>query len=210
MARDYSEYSIPELQDALDNVDGKRHPANKAALARELQARKDSGEFDRMVREARDEWRRRERRGIRIARHVRKAIAAYLVIAPLYSITGIDVVASSEPLRGIVFACFIVFLVASCAAGIGLFLDKAWAHWIALVVLVLQIVKIQVTGFAFSLLSLVGVYVFLADGPKVGVRALFEPGFTLEIGSEAPLWVGINLLFLPLFAILATAREEMP
>lgn len=209
MARDYSKYSVPELKDALDNVDGKRHPENKAALQRELRARQDAGEVDRLAREAREKWQRKERRSISFARKVRKVIAAFLVISPLASIVAFAVFADSEAVPGFVFVPYIVFLVASVAGGVGLFLDKAWGHWLAVTVLALQLLKIQAAGFAYSLLSVGGVFPYVAAG-KVGVAALFEPGFVFIVQSELPLWIGVNVLFIPLIVYLFTAREEMP
>ena len=210
MARDYSTYSIPELQQALGSVDGKRYPENKAALERELQARKDSGEVDRYVRELRDEHRRKQIRGVRIARKVRLVIAAYLVVAPLCAFVGFEIFASSEPAGRLLVAVSVLFLGASFAAGVGLFLNKAWGHWIAVVVLALQIVKVQAAGFVFGLLSLGGVYAYAAADGKVGVAALLDPGLVFESGSDAPVWIGVNFLVLPLIVFLFTAREEIP
>lgn len=209
MARDYSKYSVPELQDALDNVDGKRHPENKAALQRELQARRDAGEVDRLVREARERWLRKERRSINFARQVRKAIAAFLVISPLVSIAAFTVFEDKDADLGFVFVFFVVFLIASFASGVGLILDKAWGHWLAVTVLALQVVKIQVAGFAYSLLSIGGVFPYVADG-KAGVIAVFAPGVQFVMHSELPFWIGVNVLFIPLIVYLFTAREELP
>lgn len=70
---------------------------------------------------------------------MRKAIAVYLIVSALYAFTGVG----------------------KNAGGVGLFMKKLWGHWAAVTVLALQLVKSQVAGFAFSFLSLIGIYFFV-------------------------------------------------
>lgn len=84
---------------------------------------------------------------------MRKAIAVYLIVSALYAFTDIGMNASSATAGA--------FLLATFAGGVGLFMKKPWGHWAAVTVLAFQLVKIQVAGFAFSFLSLIGIYIFV-------------------------------------------------
>ncbi len=69
---DLSNYSIPDLQEALATIDGRTHPENKAALERQLQARKDSGEFDRFMKESQQADKEQHARKVDFAKSMRK------------------------------------------------------------------------------------------------------------------------------------------
>lgn len=206
---DFSDYSIPDLQEALATIDGRTHPENKAALERELQARKDSGEFDRFMKEAQQADKEQHARKVGFAKSMRKVIGLYLVGSSLYAIAGVSLTASGSLAGGALLVFMALFLVASFAAGVGLLLRKDWAHWIAVTVLGLQLIKIQFSGFSFSVLSLVGVYLFVAGDSSIGITADFDPGVSISFGHYAPLWIGVNIFTGVLLGYLFTARERV-
>ncbi len=206
---DFSNYSIPDLQEALATIDGRTHPENKAALERELQARRDSGEFDRFIEESRRTEKEQHARKVGFAKSMRKVIGVYLVASSLYAIAGVSLTASGSRAGIALLVFMILFLVASFAAGVGLLLRKNWAHWIAVVVLGLQLVKIQFSGFSFSVLSLVGIYLFVAGDSSIGITADFDPGVAISWGQYAPLWIGVNIFTGVLLGYLFTARERV-
>ena len=205
---DFSNYSIADLQEALATIDGRAHPENKAALERELQARKDSGEFDRCAKEAQQADKEQHARKVSFAKSMRKVIGLYLVASSLYAIAGVSLTASGSRVGIALLVVMVLFLVASFAAGVGLLLRKDWAHWIAVVVLGLQLVKVQFSGFSFSVLSLVGIYLFVAGDSSIGITADFDPGVAISFGQYAPLWIGVNIFTGMLLGYLFTAREK--
>lgn len=209
MDRDYTRYSIPELQESLAIVDGKKYPENKAAIERELQVRKDSGEYQRFLEEQQESERRKHSDSISLARKIKKGTGIYLIVAALYAVTGINFDASGGGFAVLIMILLATFLVASLVGGIGLLFNKAWAHWIAVVVLGLQVVKVQIAGFVFSFLSLVGFYIYAATDWVFGITAVFEPGITLAFGSSRPFWLGVNVFVLPLIVYLCTAQEDV-
>lgn len=206
---DVSNYSIPDLQEALATIDGRTHPENKAALERELQARKDSGEYDRFMEEARQAGKEQHARKVGFAKSMRKVIGLYLVASSLYAIAGVSLTASGTVTGAALLVFMVVFLAASFAAGVGLLLRKNWAHWIAVAVLGLQLVKIQFSGFSFDVLSLVGIYMFVDGETRIGVTASFDPGVAVSVGHYAPLWIGVNIFAGVLLGYLFTAREQV-
>lgn len=207
MERDISKYSIPELKEALETINEAAYPENKAALERELQARKESGEFDQYIEDSRKAEQERLANKVRFALKMRKAIAVYLVIAALYAFAGIELDASGTLVGGISLIFLVLFLVASFTGGVGLFLGKSWGHWTAVTVLCLQLLKVQFDGFAFSVLSLVGIYVYVAGNGDIGITASFDPGFAITIGRFAPLWFGVNIFSAILLGYLFTAED---
>lgn len=209
MKRDYSDYSVPELQEALATIDARAHPENHAALEQELQARKDSGEFDRHIEDARQAEKEKRAHKVGFARTMRKVIGAYLVLSAVYAIAGVSLSASSTLAGAISLAFMVVFLVASFASGVGLLLRKDWAHWTAVAVLGLQLLKIQFPGFSFAALSLVGIYVYVDGTGAFGITATLDPGFAVSVGQHAVLWVGLNVFVAVLLGYLFTARERV-
>ena len=209
MERDYTKYSIPELQESLAIVDETKYPENKAALEQELQARKDSGEYQRFFEEKKESKEREQAESISFARKMKKGIGIYLIVAALYALTGVGFSTSGGGIAVFTIVLLLVFLLASLAGGIGLLLNKDWGHWIAVVVLGLQVVKIQAGGLVFSFLSLIGVYVYAATDWVVGITASFEPGITLALGTSMPFWLGVNVFVIPLIVYLFTAQENV-
>jgi len=209
MERDYSKYSIPELQESLAIVDGIKFPENKAALEQELQSRKQSGEFQRFLEERQESEEREKVDSINFARKMKKGIGIYLIVAALYALTGVSFDTSGGGFSVFTIILFAVFLVASLAGGIGLLLNKSWGHWTAVVVLGIQVVKIQAGGLVFNFLSLIGIYVYAATDWVVGINAAFEPGMTLAFGSSLPFWFGVNVFAIALIVSLFTAQEDI-
>lgn len=209
MDRDYTKYSIPELLESLAIVDGITYPENKAALERELQARKDSGEYLQFLEEQKESETRERADSISFARKMKKGIGIYLIVASLYALTGIGLNTSGGGVAVFTLVLLAGFLITSLAGGIGLLLDKSWGHWTAVVVLGLQVVKIQAGGFFFSFLSLIGIYVYAATDWVVGITASFQPGITLASGINVPFWFGVNVFVIPLIVFLFTAQENV-
>lgn len=209
MQRDFSDYSIAELQEALATIDARAHPENHAALEQELQARKDSGEFDRHIEDARNADKERQARKVGFAKTMRKVIGVYLILSAVYAIAGVSLSASGTLAGTLSLAFMVVFLVASFASGVGLILKKEWAHWTAVAVLGLQLLKIQFPGFSFATLSLIGIYVYVDGSGGIGITATLDPGFAISVGEHALLWIGVNVFVAALLGYLFTARERV-
>lgn len=159
--------------------------------------------------EAQQAEKERHERKIGFAKSMRKVIGLYLMASSVYAIAGVSLTASGAPADAALLVFMVLFLVASFAAGVGLLLRKNWAHWIAVAVLGLQLIKIQLSGFSFSVLSLVGIY-FIVDGDtRIGFTASFDPGVAISVGHYAPLWIGVNIFTGVLLGYLFTARERV-
>lgn len=214
MERNLTEYSIPELQEALASVDERRYPESWSALEAELQARKDSGEFDQYLQEIDAAAKRRDREKVIFARKMRKPIAAYLVVGALYTAvqTGFGLGATNMAVDGLVLMFLVAYLAAMFAGGIGLVLEKSWGYLIAMVVLALQVLKIQSSVIVFSAMSLIGAYVYTAQGFAIGFwAAFFTPEFTVGVGPTVPppVWVGLNLFAVLLIVLLRRAKRDL-
>lgn len=203
---DCSNYSIPELEEALATVNERMYPENKAALERELQARKDSGEFDRYMEAARSAQEKKSAKDLRFALEMRRAIGIYLIIAAIYSLAEVLLDARETPVGLIPIFIIGLFLVASFAGGIGLILTRTWGHWMAIAVLGLQLLKVQFDGFAYSILSLFSIYLYVAGG-EFGISASFDSDFALAVGRSAPPWFGLNIFSVALIGFLFFAEE---
>ena len=159
--------------------------------------------------EAQQAEKERHERKIGSAKSMRKVIGLYLMASSVYAIAGVSLTASGAPAGAALLVFMVLFLVASFAAGVGLLLRKNWAHWIAVTVLGLQLIKIQFSGFSFSVLSLVGIYFFVDGDTNIGFIATFDPGVAISVGHYAPLWIGVNIFTGVLLGYLFTARERV-
>jgi hypothetical protein len=209
MEQDYTKYSIPELQESLAIVDGTKYPENKAALELELQARRDSGEYQRFLQEQQQSEKREKVDSISFAWKMKKGIGIYLIVAALYALTGVSFNTSGGGFAVFTVVLVTAFLIASLAGGVGLLLNKAWGHWTAVVVLGLQVVKIQAGGLVFNFLSLIGIYIYAATDWTVGITAAFEPGVTLAVGSTMPFLLGVNVFAIAMIFFLFAAQEHI-
>ncbi|MBT8101179.1 MAG: hypothetical protein KJO82_15600 [Gammaproteobacteria bacterium] len=208
MNREPSEYSIPELLEAIAAVDGNRFPENKLALEKELEARKESGEYDRYRQQALEAGQRQLEKKAAFAKKMQKVIAVYLIVAAVYGLVMVFAGVFSPALPGGLLALFVVFSATSLAGGAGLLLAKPWAYWVSVAVLGIQIIEIQAMGIAFGVLSLAGVYFYIAAGGTVGITATFSPSIVLDVGSNGPFLFGINLLAIVFIAYLFSARDD--
>ena len=143
---------------------------------------------------------------VTLARRFRKAIAVYLVVSALYAVAGFASGGTEMPAKMASMALMAAFLVATFAGGAGLFLGKTWGYWTALIVLALQLVKIQFNGFTYDVLSLVGIYVYAGGKFSIGISAAFDPSVNISIGTSASWWLGVNVFIALPFAYLLTAR----
>ncbi len=139
---------------------------------------------------------------------MRKAIAAYLVVSSLFAATDLSANGSGV----LSTAMMATFLAVTFAGGAGLFLGRKWGHWVAVTALSLQLLKIELDGFTYDVLSLVGIYLYAAGGIasgsiSVGLSATFDPGFDVSIGTNAALWIGVNIFVAPLVGFLLAYRE---
>jgi len=214
MGRDYSEYSIPELQEALAIVDGRQYPKNKAALETELQARRDSGEFDRFILETVKSREQQARDKIDFAKKMQKPIATYLVVSSIYifvvALIGLN--AANWNANSIVLIVFAIYLAAMLIAGVGLFLAMGWSHRAALAVLAVQVLKIQSTGLVFAADSLLYFYIYISRSPDLMIgfqTRLLAPELTLGYNPIAPtpLWIGVNLVAIFMIVLLRRMRH---
>ncbi len=207
MKPDYTSYSIPELQESLTVVDGERFPENKAALERELRSRKNSGEYQRFLEEQQEAEKDKKTDSIHFARKMKKGIGVYLIFGALFFLSQFSFNAAGNV--GVVVLAtilLVVFLLASLAGGIGLLLNKPWGHFAALIVLGLQVVKIQAGGLVFDFVSPLGIFVY-ASAETVGFSAELEAGVNVALGSNLPFWFGVNFFVIALIGYLFTAQE---
>lgn len=220
MARDYTNYTIAQLQESINVVDGNRFPENKAALEAELKSRIQSGGLAREAAEqevvkkeiaAEQEIVRKEKaisaKGF--AKKARVVIAWYLILSPiviLYQIS-LNVSGPSIWVVAMIIAPMAAFLMISHWAGIGLLKGKTWAHWAALAVLASQLVRIQSDAIILQFLSLVGVYITIDEDISIGILALFAPGIQLSFANDVHFELGLNVLIAPLIRFLIIARE---
>ena len=208
MERDYTKLPIRELLSSIASVNETRYPEIKAALEQELQARKESGEYQQYLDEQKESEQNEQVETIAFAGKVKRATAIYLIVSAVYALTGLGVNASSSGVAFFMTAIFAGFLVASFVGGVGLLRNRSWGHWVAVVVLGLQVIRFQIGGLAFSFLSLIGVYIYGEAGWSIGITAVLLPGMTLAYGPGLPFWLGINVFVIPLIVYLFLAQEK--
>ena len=140
-------------------------------------------------------------------RKVRKAIAVYLVISALYAVGRIGF--GGSELLGSISSMWLMamFLGATLAGGVGLFLGKNWGYWTTVVVLSLQLVRIQLGGFGYDVLSMIGIYVYAAGSLSIGISASIDPSLTLSTETDGQSWVGVNVFIVLLLGNLLAAKK---
>lgn len=206
---DCSDYSIPELEEALGTVDGRRYPQNEAALRRELEARKASGEYERFMAQREKPAKQKRKDRIGFARRMRPVVAVYLLVsaAAFAAAVFVEQLSPAEHAASLLLA--LAFAAVAASAGLGLLLGKAWGHWVAVLVLAVQVVRFQLEGIVFSPPSLLGIYVQVGEGGTLGFNAELEVGFRFGWGTDAPMLFAVNLLAVALIAYLFTARKPV-
>lgn len=211
MARDYSGYSISELQEALGTVDGDRYPENKAAIEAEIASRKASGEYDKHLAERQEVDVEHEKSAITFARKARVVVAWFLILSPVLLLNFLNFNATG-PSAWIVITltiAFAAYLIASHVAGIGLLKNKPWAHWVAIGLLAMQVLRLESETLYFEILSFVGVYFTTSSSGNIGFEISLAPGLTLLVGADLSFEIGINLLAMLMIYWLIKAREDI-
>ncbi len=203
--QDYSDYSILELEEALRMVDGRRYPENEAALKRELEARRKSGEYERFLASSREKAERKRLERIGFARRLRPLIAVYLLLSALACAVAVFMGGLSPAEQAPALIVALLFTGGASAAGVGLLLGKAWAHWAAVAVLALLVLQFQLGGIVFNPPSLLGLYVQVGGG--LFFSAGFELGFEFALGADVPTFIAINVLAAAMILYLFVARN---
>lgn len=211
MAPDYTTYTVAELEESLAIVDGRRYPDNKAALEAELEARKASGAYEREMAEADEARKEKAVADKAFAEKARTVIAWYLVLSPIAILSYLNFQSTGMPiwLAATLISLFIAYLAISHWAGRGLLKSKAWAHPTAIVVLALQLVRINSDALFVQLLSFVGFYFTLSVDGTIGFAFLVEPGFNIAWGNQAPFEIGVNLVAAFMIYYLVAARRAV-
>jgi len=206
---DCSDYSIPELEEALGTVDARRYPENKAALERELAARKASGEYARFLETGHKKEKQKRTYKIHFARRMRTLIAVYLMVSAVVFAVAVSFGEFPPDQQALWMTAFFLLAGASLSAGVGLLLRKTWAHWTAVFVLGLQATRFQVGGVLFSPPSLLSLDLS-AGGDGIGFNAELDAGFQFAVGVDGPILITVNALAITLIGYLFTARQRAP
>ena len=209
MVRDFSGYSIAELNEGLAIVDGRKNPENKAAIEAELQARKDSGAYESEQAAAILSEKERTAAKVSSAKRATKFVAWFLILSPMLAFSGCTTTAGEQSFLALGIVVGLLFSIISICAGIGLLKERDWGHWAAVAVLGIQVLRVESEVFIFNFLSSVGLFTFYAEGGDIGFSVEFDPGFLLAIDPGANLLVGVNLFVVGLLVILATARQKV-
>lgn len=200
------------MREALRSVDGNKFPENKIALERELESRKESGEYARYEQEIAELELSRFAAKIRFARKVRKFTAAYLVLSSSYILTAN--LFSPPQVTGAgawwIVGFGVLYLSAAGIGGIALARSKPWATPFCIGVLCFQLPLIQSAAFTFQVLSALGVYVAIGSGGTFGFHLKFQPGVQVFFGTGLPFFYGINLFAAALIYQLVLANEKHP
>lgn len=204
---DYTKYSLAELREALAGIDGDSYPENKAALEAELERRKRSGEYDRELDRQAAELANREADRRRLALTLRPWLAYYLIgTAPL-----VWVMTSAYTGPGWVQALkvfVLLFAAASITAGIGILRGKQWGHWLAVGVLVPQVVSLQLPTLFVGISSALALSVGADAAVNLSFGAAFSPGLKLLSGQLAlPVGISVNLFALACLWVLFKAQS---
>ncbi len=211
MTPDYTSYTIAELEESLRVVDGRKYPENKAALEAELEARKASGAYEREMAEAEAARKEQAVADKAFAEKARTFIAWYLVVSPIAILYYFNFESTGMPiwLAATLISLFIVYLAVSHWAGRGLLKGKSWAHPTAVVVVALQLVRINSEVLYLKLLSFVGFYVTLSVDGTIGFTFLIEPGINIAWGNPVPFEIGFNLVAAFMIYYLFAARRSV-
>jgi hypothetical protein len=138
MVRDYSGYSIDQLQECLAIVDGNKYPENKVAIEAKLQARIDSGAFAHEQTVTRLAEKEKAIRSIDLAKGATRVIAWFLIVSPMIALSGYSIIADSYSSLTYGVAAGTISSAVSVSAGIGLLKSKTWGHWVAVTVFLLR------------------------------------------------------------------------
>ncbi len=210
--RDYTNYSIAELREAINTVDGHRFPENKAALEAELQKRIDSGEVEREEKRLEREAHSQEQDLRHFARGARQWIGLYLIGAPLILLNmSVQMPNSVGWMAFALFGLAVLYVGVSALAGYGLWKRKDWGHRPAIVVLALQLISFQSGFLHYSLTSAISGYVYVAAPGELGVSGYISTGSFIFVAGDLPLTfsVGVNLVALVMIWLLYKGRQPL-
>ena len=208
---DYTSYTIAELEESLRMVDGSKYPENKAALEAELEARKASGEYEREAAAAEEARKEKAVADKAFAEKARVFIAWYLILSPIAILAYFNFQSTGMPvwLAATVVSIFVVYLAISHWTGRGLLKDRSWAHTAAVIVLALQLVRINSDALSVQLLSLVGFYATFSVDGTIGFDLRLAPGLNISWGNSVPFEIGINIIAALMIYYLFAARRKV-
>lgn len=210
VTQDYSSYTIAELQESLRVVDAQRYPENKVAIEAELEARVQSGDFERQVAAEVEARQQKAVADKAIAEKATVFIAWYLILSPIVILSYLNVRLTAGLFWiAAFFAAFAIYLAASHWVGRALLKGKTWAYPAAIAILSLQVLRITSDAIYVQILSLVGGYVTFGEGGSIGIAGYLEPGIQVSWGNQMPFEIGINILAILMIYYLAAARREI-
>lgn len=210
MIHDYTQYSLAELQEALNSVDGRRYPDNLAAIEAEIQARKDSGAYEEEVNAIRDDCAAREASEIRFAHRSKPLIAWYLIISGAFFFANLRFgqVILSGAIDVAVLCVGAAYMLAAVLAGAMILKDHAWGTKAAIGLLATQLVQFESTAFTYKVSSLIsGLFTLEANG-IIGASASFGSKFRILFGEPTIFLVGLNLFAAWLIYLLIRSSER--
>lgn len=210
--KDLSHYTVPELLEALGTVDGTQYPENKLALERELESRRESGEYALFEQESAALEESRYGEKIKFAKRVRTFTAGYLVLSSSYVLTANlfspPQVAGLEGYLVLGFA--VLYLSVAGIGGVALARSKSWATPLCIGVLCFQLPLVQTAALKYQVLSALGFYVTVGAGGTIGVHFALQPGVMVLFNTGLPFLYGVNLFAAALIHYLVVANEKHP
>ena len=141
------------------------------------------------------------------ARRIRKAIAFYLVVSILYTVAYFGISDSEFADNNSSIGLMAAFLGATIVGAVGLVLDRKWGYWTAVIVLFLQLIKVQFDGFTYDVVSLVSIYFYAGGSISIGISAASDPSFNISTGTSTPWWLGVNIIVALVFGNLLAAKK---
>lgn len=210
MIHDYTQYSLAELQEALSVVDGRRYPENLAAIEAEIQARKDSGAYEREVSAIREEHSARLESELQFAQRSKPLIAWYLIVggAFFFATFFFGQVTFTGAIGLAILSLGVVYMLATILAGVMILKDHPWGTKAAIGLLGAQLIQFESTAFTYKVSSLIsGLFTLEANG-VIGASVSFGSKFRILFGEPTVFLVGLNLFAAWLIYLLIRSGER--
>lgn len=210
MTHDYTRYSLAELHEALGSVDGSRYPENLAAIEAEIQARKDSGAFDREVNAIREERSSRLKKEVQFAQRSKPFIAWLLILGgALFFANFIFGQVAFSGVIGLAILCIgAAYMLAGILVGIAILKGHALSTKAAIGLIAAQLIQVESTLFTYEVTSLFSLLFTLEAGGVFGLSVSFESEFRLFFGEPTDLFLGLNLFAAWLIYLLLKSGDS--
>jgi hypothetical protein len=206
MTRDFSAYTLAELNEALASVNRDKYPDVAVALEAELQSRKESGRHDEEIKSQLETLEATEKSKQKLAKIWLKVIAVYMILTGAlipfdYAAWGPKV--AIWLLIGVVF----LYVASSVAIGIAFLLDRSWAYLAAVGFHALQVVRLHSEILTWDALSYIGIYAVYGQGGDIGINAIAMPHFYFAIGRNIEFSIGINFVAMAIISCIFMVHD---